>query len=369
MDEKKAIEFFKGKREWSKYKDLILSYYLIPYVSKVLTLGKKVVIFDCCAGPGKYDDGELGSPLIISNILSTFFLKGHNVAGYFIEQNTTLYQRLENIFKSVKVPHELKNKNFKDCIEDISEISKECTVFLYIDPFEPSCLYFDDMKDVYDNLKEGNSVETLINFMGTAFCRGILGSQSQSIQQGYIEQTPQVDEWNKIAGGDYWQQHILNLQISLEEQAQIISSGYADQLNKWFRWSLFYPIKEKYEHNVSKYHLIFGSRSHHAVYLMNDAMVKARREFVGVMSKGYLIDMTPEKEEINEDEIRKLILDTLSKVGKTSWELLRAESMVRQPCFYKTSEINSAIKKAIKEGHINSDCTGSKVVEGAFVWV
>jgi hypothetical protein len=34
MKEESAIEFFREKREWSKYKDLILDYHLKPYLAK-----------------------------------------------------------------------------------------------------------------------------------------------------------------------------------------------------------------------------------------------------------------------------------------------------------------------------------------------
>jgi hypothetical protein len=73
------------------------------------------------------------------------------------------------------MPHDLRNDNFKNCINDIAALSETCTVFLYIDLFRPSCLYFDDLKIVYDRLREGSSVETLINFMSTSFYMGIIG--------------------------------------------------------------------------------------------------------------------------------------------------------------------------------------------------
>ena len=367
MNEESAVEFFTEKREWSKYKDLILDYYLKPYLAKVLTVGKKVVIVDCCAGPGKFDDGELGSPLIIANTLSEYYQKGANVYGYFIEHNSTLFARLERNLSSIKAPHDVQHDNFKNCINDIAEISKTCTVFLYIDPFKPSCLYFDELKDVYDNLRDGSSVETLINFMSTSFCRGIFGPQKQSIDEGLLRSTPQIEKWNSIAGGEYWQQYVLDHKLSMAEKVERIASGYSDQLNKWFQWSLFCPIKQKYEHELPKYHLIFGSRSHHAVDLMNRAMVKARREFVGAISKGCLFDMTPDKEIIDESEIRELIVETLKDVGKSEWYLLRANATVRTPGLYTDSEINKAIKSAITNGHIKSNCGGTRIEDNSLL--
>lgn len=72
-------------------------------------MGRKVVIVDCCAGPGKFDDGEMGSPLIIGNILSEYYKKGADVVGYFIEQIPFLFERLEGNLSSIEMPYDLRN--------------------------------------------------------------------------------------------------------------------------------------------------------------------------------------------------------------------------------------------------------------------
>ena len=94
LKELMKVDFLKEKKGWSKYKDIILNYYLKPYVSKVLRLRKKVVIIDCCAGPGVFDDGEIGSPMIINNVLSEFHQKDADVAGYYIEQKAVLHKKV-----------------------------------------------------------------------------------------------------------------------------------------------------------------------------------------------------------------------------------------------------------------------------------
>lgn len=62
-----SVTFFKRKRPWSKYKDLILDYYLGPYLAKIARLGKPIAVVDCFAGPGKFNDNQRGSPLIIAD--------------------------------------------------------------------------------------------------------------------------------------------------------------------------------------------------------------------------------------------------------------------------------------------------------------
>ncbi len=52
--------FFKEKKDWSIFKDKILDYYLTPYIAKIVRTGKPLIIFDCFAGKGKFDNGEKG---------------------------------------------------------------------------------------------------------------------------------------------------------------------------------------------------------------------------------------------------------------------------------------------------------------------
>ena len=57
-------DFFLRKRSWSRYKDLILDYYLKPYLYKVASLRRPIALVDCFAGPGSFEDGEPGTQQI-----------------------------------------------------------------------------------------------------------------------------------------------------------------------------------------------------------------------------------------------------------------------------------------------------------------
>jgi len=59
--------FFQGKRPWSKIKDQVLGSYMPGYLAKVAMLGKPILLIDAFAGPGKFDDDSIGSPLILCN--------------------------------------------------------------------------------------------------------------------------------------------------------------------------------------------------------------------------------------------------------------------------------------------------------------
>ena len=366
-----TFDFFKQKRSWSKYKDLILDYYLQPYLHKVAKLRKPILVVDCFAGPGKFGDGEAGSPIIISKHLQALHEKGTKVIGYFVEKNPELYERLNVNTREFSFPVFVKKGDFKDYVEEIGEFSKTHTVFVYLDPIKPSHLVFNVLESVYNNLSQGQSVETLINFLSIGFLRAVRSFGINVLEKGVPKKNPAlVKKWDSIAGGTYWHDIVFPTTFKPHNLADYdrLAEGYREQLSRWFTWRLSYPVREKYNQQP-KYHLIFGSRHPDAIELMNSGMVKARREFVGSrFIKGYLFENQPEEEVVRPEEIIKLIIRISKKVGKETWKTLRVHSTITEPCMYNPSELNRAIKMAIKKGDLKSNCSGDKIEDDALVW-
>lgn len=365
-----VYDFFKKKKDWSKYKDLILDYYLQPYLQKVKQIGKPILVVDCCAGPERFDDGQPGSPLIITERLRKLHERNFRVSGFFIEAEKGLYERLEHSLGDTAVPASLRFGNFQDFVGEIAQLARTHTLFVYVDPLKPTDVFFNDLKPVYDQLKFGGSVETLINFMSPNFLRGVLAFRDSVIADGTLQANHSlVVRWNAIAGGTYWQQIAYDPLLSSDEQADKLADGYAANLRKWFKWVLTYPIREKYEHIWPKYHLIFGSRYPGAAELMNRAMVKARREFIREgFIEGHLFPNQPEKEVFNCDVVLRIVVETSRRVGRTTWSDLRLKSTIANPPLYTDSEFNNAIKRGIKEGKFGSDCDGARIEQKAYVW-
>ena len=105
---KKNDDFFVEKKPWSKVKDELLGCYLKPYVAKILYTRKPLVYVDCFAGKGKFDDGNLGSPLIALDIfqqgLASTKLDGKaKIGAAFIDLNYAEYGALLEPVSSVGV--------------------------------------------------------------------------------------------------------------------------------------------------------------------------------------------------------------------------------------------------------------------------
>jgi len=367
---KNVLKFFREKKPWSKYKDLILDYYLGPYLQKIKMLGKPILVVDCFAGPGKFEDGEIGSPLIITKKLRNLHETGFKVHAYFVEVVEELYNRLTENVRGSNFPIETRHGSFSDFVDEISNLARNHSVFVYLDPLKPSQLLFDDMRSVYDQLHTGQSVEALINFMSWGFLRGVWGTRAHMVIGGKLKtDSPHVLRFNQIAGGTYWQQIAFDLSPSQRARTDRLANGYANELHRWFKYVLTYPIREKYGTRFPKYHLVFGSRSHHAVDIMNRAMVRARREFIEAgFIKGFLFPNQPDKEVIRPEEVKKMIIETSRKLGKANWTHLRIGATLANPGLYTDSEFNRGIKQAIKEGLLLSECPGTKIQENALIW-
>lgn len=363
-------DFFRFKRPWSKYKDLILDYYLGPYLAKVAKLQRPIAIVDCFAGPGRFDDGEKGSPLIIIERLAQCQARGTRVLGYFVENDGQLFANLRQNTEQVAVPLQLRHGDFHIFLDEISRIATTHSIFIYVDPIRPTDLHFHDLAGTYERLTTGNSVETLINFLTPYFIRipqGIVGRYGSEVLQD--SDHPEVRQCNSIAGGDYWIQAITQSSLSQGERVDLIADGYLTQFERWFRWVLKYPIREKYEDELPKYHLLFGSRYPDAVDLMNRAMVTARRRFVGArFVEGMLFANQPPEEVVDPSEIMTAVVETARETGRQSWKLLRVKTTMKHPCLYTNSEMNQAIKAAIVKGVLHSKANGTKVDEKADVW-
>jgi three-Cys-motif partner protein len=369
--DQEAVNFFQEKKSWSKYKDLILDYYLAPYLAKVSHLRRPILIVDCFAGPGRFDDGELGSPLIISNHLTKCAHNGIQVKGYFIEREEELFLRLKANIKENTFPTIARNGPFQDYIGELSELAKTHTVFVYVDPIKPSQLSFEDLNAVYEQLEKSNqSIETLINFLSFGFLRAIEGVKEYIVHAEEVQSDhPITLKWNNIAGGDYWY-NILCSEISSEQKVESLAKGYSEALRRWFKYILSYPVRENYEDALPKYHLMFCSRHPDAVELINRAMVKARRDFVGVkFVKGMLFENQPKEEVVDEEEIKTILLSILEKLEITTWKLLRFNATLAHPSMYTDSEFNRNIKILIQKQKIKSNCKGTKIEEDANVWL
>ncbi len=349
--------FFQSKKPWSSYKDMILSYYLIPYLPKVCSLGIPVVVIDCFAGPGLFEDGTDGSPLIIAKAIAMIAQKGKAVTGRFIEKRHAYFQQLKSNLEPYQYCCNPVNGNFEDSAREIARLARDHSVFVYIDPYGIKSLRFSILAEIYANIQRGSSVEVLLNLNTRSIIRNGLAvlkcrqpedtEDDEGIAQDEDrDHTMTPEDLDSIAGGKYWRDIVCS-RHSFADMEQAYLSEYIRIMAQYFTQVCSYGVKHKYEHTIPKYRLIFGSRHPDAFVLMNDAVCNARDRFLGKQRiEGYLIDMRAEDEIHDRDRLQKSLLSSLQTPSMR--KDLIASTMRMVFAEYKESEHKSMISELLK---------------------
>ena len=278
-------DFFKEKKPWSIFKDRILDYYLVPYISKILRTGKPLVIFDCFAGKGKFDDGENGSPVIIAEHIRTATQKQSLVNGFFIEKKYS--EDLKNNLRNYPNANILTG-TFEDNLINILSVDRGSNVFLYVDPYGIKSL---DLKK-FHQIKKKNffTLELLINFNSAGFlregCRLLkferLFKDDEITDYESDEDVNTIEKMDAVAGGTYWQEILKDYYsstIDMHQAEEQFIGEYRQKIKEVFRYTVNIPIKIKSSH-LPKYRLIFGSNHEDGLILMADNMSKKWKEML-----------------------------------------------------------------------------------------
>jgi len=358
-------DFFAAKREWSKYKDMILEYYLTPYLPKVCSLGKPVVVVDCFAGAGRFDDGTDGSPRIIAKAIEKLATKGKPVKALLVEEKKTYFRQLEDNVREFGSICEPIHCSFEESVAEIGRFALTHTIFLYIDPYGLKPLKFSLLSSIYKHLKSGTSVEVLMNFNSSSLVRNgraALGLTQKDIPEGEwffdseeeTKRTMSPEEIDDIAGGEYWRD-IVSSDMSFPEMEESCSHKYMAKMSRYFQGVRNYPIKEKYIHKNFKYRLIFGSRHPDAMILMNDAVCKARDRFLKKERvEGWLFDLRQEDEKHDPVRLEDTIRSVLDKVDRISRRDLIVNTLELLFGEYFEKECKSAIYTLREKGLLYS---------------
>lgn len=355
--------FFKEKKPWSKYKDFILDYYLTPYIAKVKNLKRPILIIDCCAGAGKFEDGTEGSPLIITKHIVESRNNGIDIKGLFLEKKKQYFKSLCDLM----MPHtdyiKVHQIDFTGYLTQIADMAKSHTVFLYVDPYGIKELPFEELAKIYEQInKSGSSVEVLMNFNSAGFVRcGLVALQmeatladSELTEEFYDEpisdiqgMTPQ--QMDEIAGGNYWKDVVLDPIISFAEKEQKITTSYMTQMIKYYSMVCDFPIRERYHHKVPKYRLIYGTRHPDGILLMNDTMYKARERFLkSEFADDRLFDTRPLEEQKDLPAFAKRLYEIVEQKGPITRKDAKLIAIQDFFCRYNFGDYSTAITSLLK---------------------
>jgi len=277
--------FFEEKRVWSRIKDEVLKTYLVPYLAKVSKTKRPIIIADCFAGKGRFDNGEPGSPLIIAEVIAHQLSDSPTpeIKGVFIEKkyfdnlkaNIPVYSWLHPLEGDYEERMEFFVKKYEP---------RDQNLFLYVDPYGIKSVLFSHFEMIQ---KKGfHSVELLLNLNAFGFlreaCRLLKCPVPETETPDAYEQDVNTPErLDEIAGGPYWREIVaayFSGQIKMADAEETFSAQYCDRLRRVFRYVVNIPIKAKIG-NIPKYRIVFGTDHEDGLLLMTNNMNKRWSQF------------------------------------------------------------------------------------------
>lgn len=266
-------DFFEGKRPWSIIKDQVLASYMPPYIRKVNKLGKPILFIDGYAGPGKFDDGKPGSPLIISNAAKKHATQCYEAHFYNIDKNYHI--KLDSILKKGGW-YPASQAHLGDSLREIKkipEILSDQTVFLYLDPFGLKGCGFDILKPFLSR-NQAYSTEILLTMNMPGVPRLAARHAVENGRQDEKTIKANHEMLTNVFGGEYWQDIMWKKDSTDEERLTALMDAYLNKLKQYLPFTGSCPVRLKTDKRI-KYFIVFASRSSEAMVLLNNIMVNA----------------------------------------------------------------------------------------------
>lgn len=365
---KKNDDFFKEKKPWSEVKDELLGHYLKPYFQKILHTRRAIVYVDCFAGKGVFEDGKPGSPLIalhtIDDCLGQTTITQSNIQPYFIDLNYA-----EELTKNLTTyPHvNVISGKYEDQIGSILKDKSGCNIFLYVDPYGIKALDY----SLFDSFSSQGfySIELLINMNSFGFIREGCRVLGVKFEDDILEDLVEYDSTqltadkkskealDRIAGGDYWVAIIEKKRkgiITAYEAEAEFAEAYCNRMRQSYAYVLNMPLRIK-EGQVPKYRMIHATNHADGALLMVENIF-GRWEFMQDIQRGgqiSLFEENVENETINEDDIRRKVVDHLSSLSSFNrMNPIMADFYSIYGVICRTSTIKSIFKDFEKSGQL-----------------
>lgn len=380
MSHKANAEFFNEKREWSRRKDEILGCYLAAYLPKIMMLRKPVLIVDGFAGPGRFSDGQNGSPLIICECIQQTLAKKLStpqpVSVVCIEKSPDLFAALEDALEPFSFAA-ARQGVFSDYASNISNATRAKSVFLYVDPFTVEGLVWTELDLIFSGLDLGNSVEILLNLNAASFIRRGLSALKTQLDEmddednepvdATIQDDPRIETLDSVAGGHWWQ-NLIAEKRSFPDTVTEFTRMFCDQMKTRFNEVVFHPIKAAPHHKVPKYFLVFGTRHIDGLVLMNDEMVKSRRTLADMAKpkEPTLFETRSEELVPDLDRLPDLIL-AVAKTRATRRKVIN-KVITEAFCDFHGTEIRGCIESLLKSGRLRSESGKPRINDDVSIW-
>lgn len=351
--------FFAGKRPWSRIKDSILGSYMPAYLRKVARLGKRIVLIDCFAGPGTFQDGTKGSPLIMCEVAEKH-ARGAYVA-IFVNKERRHHAALKSCLPQELITQKTVIPILGDSrvlLEEVKKVLRDQTLFIYLDPFGLRGCEFNAIKAL---LQRGSNVSTeiLVNLSMPTFHR-LAARHAVSRGRGetaYVKKFHSV--LDQVFGGDYWRKYAFDDRLLPEEKERKLIAEYHQKLRELLPYASSCPVQES-AHSRIKYFVTFCSRHADAMVLMNDIMCNAYNKYLHEMALIDLPLLAPIMPDWRAERtriatlLRRVIIDEVKtsqgRTRKRVWESIAVKHFM----LFLSSEYKDLVQELVEEGVLQS---------------
>jgi len=225
---------------------------------------------DGFAGPGEYEGGKDGSPIIALKVAKDHKLRDRlqrpdvELVFYFIEKDNARFQNLELKLAGLQLPAnfriEKECKSFEDAfgsaLSEIEEQSKHLAPsFVFIDPFGPTGFSMSLIR----RLAQQRSSEVLITF------------NYQALNQWFLNDPSKYKRLDELYGGGVWRQ-ALRTSVPSQKESYLMEA-YENEL-KSLGWKVR-PFRMINKYNQTQYYLFFATSNPLGMLAMKRAMWRA----------------------------------------------------------------------------------------------
>ena len=346
-------DFFNYLKPWSKRKHRLLGKYLKPFAAKVATItqNREIYCIDGFAGAAKYDDGSIGSPLMLAQ-LSDECSKWQNPVTLKlinIEPNNKNFASLEYVTQEWVNKGVVKNLSEKFC-EAVPRVLSEiqnAPAFFFIDPFGPTAVHFSDLQPILRRTQQ--ATELFINFDTDGLQRIADASQSQNDNPKFIKSiSKNTQNVSDILGSEKWMEIYQTFGSTTEQKQNFLLSIYTKKLTEFGYSVVAYPIREALE-KATKYHMIYCTRHNDGVILMNDFMFEEENSLEEEHSTTHfpLFASSEGEQEKRRQNLRVLIEQFLQKNTRTTRKQIKRHFIFSNFAEFHTKDYNAVVKDFI----------------------
>ncbi|WP_165423485.1 three-Cys-motif partner protein TcmP [Ktedonosporobacter rubrisoli] len=252
----------------------ILGRYLQAWLPIMTKSNERVILIDGFAGPGEYEGGEIGSPLIMLDAFlnhSYAQIRQKEVLFLFIEENPKRCAHLHRLIEDRKrmqlfpprAAYQVYQGTFKDVVNDILTSLKDrrltlAPTFAFIDPFGYSYTPF----SIIQELLSYPQCEVLITFMYEEINRFLKAGYSTKEQQ-----------YTELFGTSAWKD-IVTETMSSAQRKQLIHDLYRNQLLNLAQAHYVRSFGMRNKRNATDYFLFFATKHLRGMQRMKEAMCK-----------------------------------------------------------------------------------------------